>query len=189
MQIYLRAVPAWQRRRSPRLSALRAFLKASRLTNRERSLMEVPMIYARAAAAPALLIALVGCQGPLNSPTASGFSAAHNLVMKTAPDGDNCQGTGRVKVQPCPVTLIKKHSTIVVTVSGPGVTSSAQKTNSKNHSFCGSVCSVGQFSSSPLKYDVSAGTKCGSAKAFFYGYNASGNSVGIGRLTVINKDC
>jgi hypothetical protein len=87
------------------------------------------------------------------------------------------------------VTLTKKHPTIEVVVGGPDVVDSAEKTNSKNRSGCGHVCQVGQSFSSPLDYDVSAGSKCASVEISFYGYDGSGQTVGIARLKVINKDC
>lgn len=149
------------------------------------------MRYAQVVVVGSLLLGLVGCQGSLNSPTSyAPAGAPQGQFSRTGPDADNCGGSGQVRVRPCPVTLTTKHSTVDVTVSGPNVVDSAQKTNSKNHSRCGQVCEVGQFSSSkPLEYVVSAGSKCGSVEIGFYGYNGGGQTVGIGRLEVINKDC
>lgn len=144
------------------------------------------MRFARAAAVPALLIALVGCQGPFNSLTVSGLSASQNFFARTVPDVNDCRGSGRVKVQPCPVTLTTKHQMRVVTVSGPNVTDSAviETACEKKH-----ICTVGQISSKPVDWYVYSATKCGSADIYFYGYNQSGGTVGIGHLEVINKDC
>jgi len=151
------------------------------------------MKYERAAAIGALLLGLAACQGPSNSPGLYGPAAAPQaLSSRMAPGGDTCGGSGGVKVRPCPVTLTKKRQTVKVMVSGPGVTDSAVKTNSKNHVHGGrrgEVCEVSPFSSNPLEWAISAGTMCGNGSLAFYGYNSSGGTVGIGRLKVINKDC
>lgn len=94
-----------------------------------------------------------------------------------------------MKVRPCPIVLTKKTQTVDVTVKGPKVVDSAQKTNSKNHSKCGTICEVSQFNSNPLEYSVSAGSKCASVTISFYGYDQNGDVVGIGRLKVTNKGC
>ena len=102
------------------------------------------------------------------------------------PDQEGCSGTGGVKVRPCPVTFTKKRDMAEVTVRGPGVTDSAvietacQKKN---------ICTAGQLSSKPVDWFIYPGGKCGSADIYFYGYNASGATVGIGYLKVINKTC
>lgn len=148
------------------------------------------MRYSQALIVVVLLLGLVGCQGPLNSPTLSAPAAAPQaLASSVAPEADDCGGSGRVEVRPCPVTLTKKKAAADVRVKGPNVVDSAQNTNSRNHSRCGRVCGVGEFGSNPLEYTVSAGSKCGSALISFTGYDGSGNTVGIGRLKVINKDC
>ena len=148
------------------------------------------MRYSQAAIAGSLLLVSIGCQGPLTStPQYPPASATRAQLSRTGPESDPCGGSGRVKVRPCPVTLTKKHPTIEVVVGGPDVVDSAEKTNSKNRSGCGHVCEVGQSFSSPLDYDVSAGSKCGTVVISFYGYDGSGHTVGIGRLNVINKDC
>jgi len=146
------------------------------------------MKYARAVFVGSLLLGLVGCGGP--SGALYGYpSSSQGPFSTTGPDNSGCGGTGGVQVRPCPVTLTKTKSTVNVTVSGPKVVDSAIKTNKKNRSGCGSICEVGQSSSNPLEYSVSAGTKCGMVTISFYGYNQSGGTVGIGRLRVINKDC
>jgi hypothetical protein len=148
------------------------------------------MTYARATAMAGLLIALAGCQGPSSLPVASGHPAAQGIFTGRVPDGGACVGTGGVKVRPCPVTLTEQSPQVDVYISGPGVVTSAVKTNKKNLSGCGNVCGVGQdFPSDYLEWLVSAGSKCGKAKIDFYGYNQGGATVGIGHLKVINKDC
>jgi hypothetical protein len=133
---------------------------------------------------------LTGCSGSLNSPALSAPAAApQKLLSRTQPDAEACGGSGGVKVRPCPVKLTKNQQMVEVTVSGPNVVNSAIKTNSKNRSGCGYICSVGQFTSDSLNYYVSAGTKCGTVGLSFYGYNQSGGTVGIGKLKVVNKDC
>ena len=149
------------------------------------------MKYVQTAVAGGLLLALVGCRGPRNSPAFYGPAAPSHGLSKMAPDGDGCGGSGGVMVRSCPVTLTKKRPTVDVMVRGPDVTDSAVKTNSKNHVHCGrrgQVCEVSPFSSNPLEWGVSAGTECGNGTLAFYGYNPSGGTVGIGRLDVINKD-
>jgi hypothetical protein len=132
---------------------------------------------------------LAGCGGTVNSPALSAPAAPQELLSRTRPDADACGGSGRVKVRPCPVKLTRNQQMVEVTVSGPNVVNSAIKTNSKNRSGCGYICSVGQFTSDSLNYYVSAGTKCGTVGLSFYGYNQSGGTVGIGKLKVVNKDC
>src|SRR5580658_6751982 len=148
------------------------------------------MTYAQTSVLGILLIGLVSCGAQANSlaPYAPP-SALHGLSLGIRPDGSDCGGSAGVKVRPCPAKLTKKRPTVYVRVSGPNVVNSAIKTNSKNQSGCGDVCEVGQYSSDPLKYDVAAGSKCGTAALSFYGYNQSGGTVGIGKLKVINKDC
>lgn len=152
--------------------------------------LEVIMRYSEAIVAGSLFVALIGCQGPLASATQyDPASAAQTQLPTVGPESEPCGGSGRVKVRPCPVTLTKKHPTVEVMVAGPGVVDSAEKTNSKNRSGCGHICEVGQSFSSPLDYDVSAGSKCGSVAIYFYGYDGGGNTVGVGRLKVVNKAC
>lgn len=85
--------------------------------------------------------------------------------------------------------LTKKRSEITVTVSGPNVVDSSQRTNKKNRSFCERRCDIIGYSSTPLEWHVAAGTQCGIAGPSFDAYDENGNLVGIADLKVINKDC
>jgi len=134
-----------------------------------------------------MLTVLGGCGGQ-QVPQAASLASGETL-SRLVPAAEHCDGTGGVKVRPCPVTITKKHSMPEVKVSGPNVVDSAIKTNSKNRSGCGKICGVGQLSSDSLAYYVYAGSKCGSASLAFYGYDQGGSTVGIGNLEVINKDC
>jgi hypothetical protein len=132
-----------------------------------------------------LVMILAACDGQQTPPT-GGPSKGEAVFSRALPDAADCSGTGRVKVRPCPVTITKKHSMPVVTVSGPNVTDSAFVETACEKK---DVCSLGQFLSNPLKYYVYPLTKCGKASIYAYGYNPSGGIVGIGKLEVINKDC
>jgi hypothetical protein len=135
-----------------------------------------------------LMLTVLGACGGQQVPQAGGLLSGQTL-SQLVPAAEHCGGSGGVKVRPCPVTITKKRDMPEVKVSGPNVVDSAIKTNSKNRSGCGEICGVGQLSSNSLAYYVSAGSKCGSAALAFYGYDQDGNTVGIGNLEVINKDC
>jgi hypothetical protein len=126
---------------------------------------------------------LVGCSNSQAVPVPPAQSALPP-AQRVAPDA-GCEGSGGVKVRPCPVTLTKQKSTDIVTVTGPKVDDSAVVETACEKK---GVCTVGQFSSEPVKWYVYAGTKCASAVIYFYGYSAS-KTVGVGHLKVINKDC
>src|SRR5579871_2575851 len=122
------------------------------------------MRYLRAIAMGSLLVAFAGCQGAMNAPALYGpINAPDSFSTSAKADGDGCGGSGGVTVQPCPVTLTKKHPSVDVMVVGTTVVTSAIKTNKKNRSGCRKVCGVGPMSSNPLEYYILAGTKCASA--------------------------
>jgi hypothetical protein len=132
-----------------------------------------------------LIITLAACDGQ-QMPQTGGLSKGQTVSSRAVPDAEGCSGTGNVKVKPCPVTITKKHSMPVVTVSGPNVTDSAFVETACEKK---DICSLGQFVSNPLKYYVYPLSKCGKAVIYAYGYNPGGGTVGIGKLEVINKDC
>lgn len=133
----------------------------------------------------ARLIALLLSAAPLvGCSTSAAPVAVPPEQSSVAPDA-GCGGTGGVTVRPCPLTLTKRKDTIVVTVSGPNVNNSAfVETACEKRD----VCTVGQWTSDPLKWFVYAATKCGTAVIYAYGY-AGSQEAGIGHLKVVNKDC
>lgn len=135
-----------------------------------------------------LMLTVLSACGGQQAPQTGSLLSGQGL-SRLAPAAEHCDGTGGVKVRPCPVIITTKHSMPEVKVSGPNVVDSAIKTNSKNRSGCGRICGVGQLSSDSLAYYVYPGSKCGSANLAFYGYDQDGDTVGIGNLEVTNKDC
>lgn len=128
------------------------------------------------------VIVLAAC----SAGTPSTEPAGQVLFSVTTPNADDCGGTGRVRVRPCPATLTKQKSTIEVTVSGPKVDQAAVVDTACMKKL---ICTVGQVSSGSLSWWIYNGEKCGSGAIDFYGYDASGQTVGIGKLEIINKDC
>jgi|HubBroStandDraft_4_1064222.scaffolds.fasta_scaffold00009_103 hypothetical protein len=132
-----------------------------------------------------LVIVLAGCDGQ-QMPQTGNPSNGEAIFSQAKPGAEDCGGTGKVRVRPCPVTITKKHSMPVVTVSGPNVTDSAFVETACTKK---GICSLGQFLSNPLAYYVYPLAKCGKAAIYAYGYDSGGGTVGTGRLEVINKDC
>lgn len=115
------------------------------------------------------------------------LSPKQGSFARAIPNADDCGGTGRVRVKPCPVTLTNKKSQVVVVVSGPKVDDSAVVDTACMKK---KICGVGQYTSVPVKWWVSGGPKCGSGVIRFYGYDdATGGTVGIANLKVISKVC
>jgi hypothetical protein len=133
-----------------------------------------------------LLITLAVACGREQVPQPGALPLAQERLSRAVPAAGDCGGTGNVKVRPCPVTITKKRSMPVVMVSGPNVSDSAFEETACEKK---DICSLGQFTSDPLEWYVYPLTKCGSAVIYAYGYDASGGTVGIGKLKVINKDC
>lgn len=116
------------------------------------------------------------------SSSQSGLYSSPNQVTNLEPEKKlaACGGTNGVSVSPCPVTLTKHaQSGVVVTVSGPGVTSSAMK---KNH--CGggrmAVCYFARLRGSDhTQWLVTPRHKCGTVTNELVGLGNNG-SITIG---------
>jgi hypothetical protein len=101
----------------------------------------------------------------------------------------DCNGTGGVKVKPCPVHL-NRHTKdgIVVTVKGPGVVNSYLGKLNGCHN--GQLCyNAERYGSSYTKWLITPGQSCGNADVEFDAVNASGGEVGYYFLKVANKYC
>lgn len=101
----------------------------------------------------------------------------------------NCGSTHGVKVAPCPIRLTRHtKSGIIVTVSGPGVTSSYL--GELNACFSGKLCYYAErVGSSETEWLFTSGKACGGADVELYGVNASGQKIGYAFLKLTNRYC
>jgi len=136
----------------------------------------------------ALLTACASLQ-PQQSPLGTLPTSAYSVggFDREAPRDDDCGGTHKVRVRPCPV-ILKNPSGIDVTVSGPGVTDSNVSENG-----CINICSATQISHTKWLVTPGEGTKdeCGIGELTFYAYTGKYpyQFLGYGYLKVENKYC
>jgi hypothetical protein len=91
-----------------------------------------------------------------------------------------CQGSSKIRVHPCPVTL-KNVRGVVVTVSGPHVKFV------KPGAGCSDVCSFRKVIDT--KWRVLPGLFCGSIEAQFTALNPAKRRIGVAYLRVTNRYC
>jgi len=132
---------------------------------------------------------LASCNSaPGHSTLGTGLSPLGAVVAPITPLKD-CNGTGGVKVKPCPVHL-NEHtkSGIVVTVKGEGVVSSylGRLIGCRNGKLC---YNAERYGSSETKWLITLGQSCGNADVEFDGVNANGGEVGYYFLGVANRYC
>ena len=100
-----------------------------------------------------------------------------------------CNGTGSVKVTPCPIVLTKNTKRgFVVMVSGPGVVNSYLEdlNDCLKHQLCYNAEREG---SSQTQWRMTSGRACGRAEVEFTGVNAANSEVGHAFLKLTNEYC
>jgi hypothetical protein len=108
------------------------------------------------------------------------FNFFETIASPQAQPAAYCQGSSKIRVDPCPVLLKDVHG-VVVAVSGPRVKFA------KPGAGCGYVCSFRKTSNT--KWRVLPGIFCGNIEAQFTALNAAKHRIGVAYLRVTNHYC